>query len=166
MAAVSASVLAVGGALTAAGTAFSSEGDRSLKQAISLDVSGAKGRVPIGALRCRGCYARTVIHIGNTSTRTLKGFRLQVSLTGGKLLRSDFDGSPFPEGSVKKTDKKTADGRRLTYTMPMPAETDVDLVILTGWQQVKRGRVCPGYAIASAPGYVTQKRAVPCFTVR
>jgi hypothetical protein len=104
----------------------------------------------------------TIVHVGNASARTIKGFRLQVYLRGGKLLRAEFEGSPFPETSVKKTTV----GGHITYAMPpMTPETNVDLVVLTGWQGVKPGRVCPGHVIASAPGYVTQKRAIPCFTV-
>lgn len=154
--------MAVGALASPEAWSSASEGKGSPKPEISLSISGAKGRVPIRLLRCPGCYATTLVHIGNATTRTLKGLRLHVYLRGGKLLRSKFEGTPFPETSVKKTRV----GGHLTFALPpMTPETEVDLVLFTDWQKVKPGRICPGYAIASAPGSVTQKRAFPCFTV-
>ena len=132
------------------------------KPAIALSLVGMHGKVDLATFK-RAQFSSSTIQTGNTTMATMEGFRLKIYLLAKhKILNVSVESFPFADTLIKAN----VVGDRITFAMPeMEPKANVTVLLTWGLQVAKPGRVCPGYAVASAPGFKTQRLPFPCFTL-
>jgi hypothetical protein len=145
-----------------AATAAPKPGHAPPKPAIALSVVGIRGKVDLSTFRLAQ-FSSSTIQTANMTMATMNGFRLRIYLlVKHKILNVSVESFPFADTLIRAK----VVGNQITFAMPqMEPKANVTVLLTWGLPKAKLGRVCPGYAVASAPGFKTERLAFPCFTL-